>query len=373
MVTTNASAEPGACRWLWLDAQYRRACLWGMAGCVVFPLAAFVIQQWAPLPRDWTEIAMFSALGLLALGRCLLPVVRVDASGVHARWWWTWDVWTWEEFQSGSVRLGIDLGGFANERRPWWRRKLSLALLADGDRTEVCQLIERIRVTPAPGPLPEQLTVTMEWPRSERLTISREGLTIRKRQVTFDFQWAEVRSVEVWQLEHGRPDFRELLLEVGAHKLFLRQFQQHGMDCRTWKENNCEELLGTFRKYLAPDQLLMCAENSPPESMRELEHRLERLRASLRELRVLDRTLGSGMGLLAASMLVMLPWPGSLGMASFILLLTLGFHSISQFLPQSTQERIDQLEQSRPRLELVRGTEDRENSPPGDDAGMAHR
>jgi hypothetical protein len=91
--------------------------------------------------------------------------------------------------------------------KPFWARKLSLDVLADGDRAQVAAIIDRLRVRRARA-LPFELAVRFGF-RKEAM-IAPGGLLVRDRGEEVRYGWKEVQTLRIRRYDRRRRDFESL-------------------------------------------------------------------------------------------------------------------------------------------------------------------
>lgn len=277
---------------------------------------------------DQTMVVLIFLGGAMWFSQYLWPRIRVDTRGISRRLFWRWDLWSWEEFESGHVRQGVIARSYKNPDRPWWRRKLQLGLLDDSDSESIDRLIQQVW-----APYPDDRNATnvefrLNWPDRRVVSMSAEGVTIRRSNSEVVWRWGDVSSVEIWRVETGRADFRELQLSLPGQSLKLRQFVHQGQEHMTWRGASAESIAAVIVRNVNVSILRDFALSGTAGSQAELEARME---ISLRRIRESDQIQWwclclAWLGVLAC--LLVLPWPNAWFMSGFLAFQVIAMHTM---------------------------------------------
>src|SRR5687768_14855260 len=86
-----------------LRAEYWRATLWGICGCVLIAITLLLVNDLVmrkPFNEVLTVVAIFCSIAAF-MAQFLLPRIRIDEHGISRRILWWWDLWPWEAFADG--------------------------------------------------------------------------------------------------------------------------------------------------------------------------------------------------------------------------------------------------------------------------------
>jgi hypothetical protein len=309
---------PDRVRLFSLADEYRRATLWGIGGCLLIAVVGWIVN--APVnPRPLIDkIVFMAAFCSLAvwLSQYLLPRLRVDSAGISRRILWWWDLWPWEAFSAGQIRHGITLQSYVDSSRPWYRRRLHLGYLQKEDAQRLDALIRRVWTLPPAPIVPDTLKFRFNWRDRRELQLTPEGISVFRKGGRNEYGWDQVQTVEIWRLESDRRDFCELRLELPDRKLKLRVWLHQGQECLNWTGASAEVISAVFSRHVVPPRLRDFSLHGEPRSLDELDarqaredaHSKEQLRGTIWCIRL---TWG-----MTAAMLLLFPWPRSLGMVA---------------------------------------------------------
>jgi hypothetical protein len=98
--------------------------------------------RWTPGGGGHVVSRYVDKLGVEPIGFVILLVagalailrwkVRIDDRGISRRWLYRWDHWPWDHIASGRIEKRHPHTLY-DPSRPWWRRRLSLEILAAAD------------------------------------------------------------------------------------------------------------------------------------------------------------------------------------------------------------------------------------------------
>lgn len=285
----------------YLAAEFRRAILWGIGGAFLIPAVALGLAWWQQKPFQLVPLvvavlipALTVTWGLQYLG----PRIRVDQRGISQRCLWWWDLWPWEVFSGGRIRLGKSSKGLDYEfpEKPHFLRSLSLELLEPADAETLNRCIRQVWVSPTPQPLPESIHAELSWPWRFRIQMDADRLTIHQRQVNTHYRWDQIAKVEIWRNEHARADFSELFFELPGETIHVRS--------QLLMKPTKEEFVGFLCRYVDSDRIDDFSLNGAATSAEEIAARLSRLDSRSKELQKLQRMLLIGIVVITAASLV---------------------------------------------------------------------
>lgn len=329
----------------YLSAELRRAACWGIAGGLFLaPVAWYVFAhvQQRGIVDQICGVAIL-LLGSVWLSQYLLPRMRVDKQGIRRRLLWMWDLWTWDEFASGTVRGGFYANQFVSVDRPWWRRKLTLGFLESQDEMAIGDLIRRIWVPPNAEPIPERLTIRLKWPDRRCLHLSQNGLETEKRQERQSYEWKDVTSLTIWRAEPGRHDFRELELVLPDQKVKLvRREADGGGEWNNWINYSSEQVGTAMCQFLDVDCIRDFALKGQAKNLEELEARYTRKMVAQEEALTCMKWCCRIMWGLVAIMPLLFPWPNWLSMGLMTALLGIS----GQWLYRDTKRTAEELQRA---------------------------
>jgi hypothetical protein len=221
--------------------------------------------------------------------------LRVDNRGIWRRRLFGWDLWTWDAFANGTVREGVAPYGWLNPDKPWHRRKLSFAALAEADRD---WLMERVRQvwTPPPVRLPEEIKIRKHGMPWLHLDLSPRGIVLweEKGDHARHYGWADVLQVRVTRFDHGRHDFTRVELELPAGEPTEVLRKRPGLEGCNWDGPDPEVVLAFLQEYVDGGRVQVTALTGTPRtadeadrSLRDLEQTHHRDRAKGQFLTVL--------------------------------------------------------------------------------------
>lgn len=301
-------------RSFYLAGEFRRSALWAIAGCLLILVVIWCFdvapaQQGAG--RKWPLTVV---LGLIAvwLSQYLIARIKVDDEGLRRRIAWWWELWPWEAFVEGQVRLGRSRFGYEFPMRPWWRRTLALDFLEEADALAIRELIGRVWRERSPAEVPEALSLQLNWPDSRRVELTAEEIAVTKKQERVAYAWDIVQGVEIWRLEHGRRDFRELELRFPDQRLTWRE--HHDRDHGNWTGGSSEVVASVLQQHVDPELVRDFALYGPAKTQEEIDRRQARDEAQRAEVESVMKWCVRGMWVLTAAMPFMFPWAKGLVM-----------------------------------------------------------
>ncbi len=304
-------------RLFFLASEYRRALYWAIGGLVLLaPIAWYIgihIQRRGPVD---TAVSVCILLGIaIWLSQFLLTRIRIDHAGVGRRFLWMWDLWSWDEFQSGTVQGGRSQHEFLTPHRYWWKQKLNFELLDEGDRKAVSASISSVWVQPVPSRVPEVLTLSMKWPDRHRVHLSADGVEILNKREKRSYRWADAVSLTIWRVEKQRQDFRELILTLPDEDVrLIRVRTPHGGQSQNWKGPPSDEIDAFIRSVVTPEKLRDFSLSGEANSIEELDARYAQLNLKDKEFTTVLKWNCRFWWGLTALIPLMLPFPDFLPM-----------------------------------------------------------
>ena len=235
-------------------------------------------------PADF--IAVFLPLALLGLAMVMFLCwkLHVDDRGVSRRVLFRPDLWSWDDFASGSITKAYPYT-FVDPRRAWWRRKLRLGYLSEHDIAQVVGVINAHYRLPPPPEVPERLEIKYGFGREA--IFDANGIHLLIKGWPHEYQWSDVLHVHIERTEPLRRDFRSLEIALPDQKIELQLLAHQGCTSPTWRgaavEVINEMLLKNVREKIVEDSRL----DGAPTSRICVEKELERVRKALRGLRQL--------------------------------------------------------------------------------------
>jgi hypothetical protein len=288
-----------------LAPEFRRCAVYGLVGLVLIPVVAWSLRDLRAWPSPGTflvPLAMHAVFGLGLVG-VLRWRVHVDGRGIARRRLFGWRLYPWEAFEAGQVSEGeYSFTYLFPSGRPW-DRKLSIAMLADDDRSRLAEIIRGLWVRPPAPELPPELAIRLA--RSREWQFRPDGITVVRRREESRYGWEDVRRLRIRRAERGRRDFAELELVLPDRTLTLHARQ----DFAAWSGVKGSPkpapaiVVGLLREYVPADRILETALHEPPATMAEWEDRLEILERRGRDLDWGSRLIWSAGGAMAILLL----------------------------------------------------------------------
>lgn len=353
-----SSSDDHQTRFFYVSGELRRSAGWAIAGGLLLAPVSWYVFAHVQQRGIHEQIIAVVLLLLVALwfSQYLLPRVRIDDRGVSRRILWTWDLWSWEEFASGTLQGGFSANEFISSARPWWRRTLSLGYLEQEDQTAIGGWIRRVWTPPHIEAIPETLSLRLSWPDSRTLRLSGNELEIGRRQNHQTYGWSDVISLTIWRVEPGRPDFRELELILPDQKVqLLRHRTKEGVEAKNWSSCSSEVVAAAFTLYIGAERVRDFALSGPTRSLGELDARHARQMVKQTESQQALKWCSRGMWGIVLLMPLLMPWPGGMVMC----LLTAPLALAIQWMQNDIKRSALKLQQS---FEAERATYPDQNS-----------
>jgi hypothetical protein len=339
-----------------LAPEYRRCAVYLLFAIALIAWNARWVNDLRPPEKQLDLRFGLGVLAALAVGAvCILRWrLRVDGRGIARRRLVARHLYPWEEFASGRVREGIDSSTYEFPERYPWDRKLSIALVAEDDRSAIKEIIRRVLVRPPEPEVPLELCFRFSVRKTARF--GQEGLAIGPRGKEVFYHWAEVRAVRIRRFERDRRDFSSLELEFRDQTVSLRVINQHGRANRSWFGFRGEPapepatIMAVLQQYVPRDRILVTSLSEPPLSMSEWEDRLKILEQKGKELITLKRIFWS----IGAILLIICLWDSSQGwinVAVFLVLCAVQFGllwAVLRYIEADFRATVEELESQMP-------------------------
>jgi hypothetical protein len=260
-----------------LAPEYRRCGLYLLLFWILLPglLVGLKLADHI-VPRSWADACM--ALALLVVPHLGIAVLtwrqgwKVDDRGIWQRHLFRWDLWPWDAFAAGAVRMGASKVSWVFPAKPWNSRYLYLEFLAEHDRNALADRILQVWKPPAVR-LPHKIQI--RYSLGKHLELSRQGIVLRqgRSDPNILYSWSEVLQVRVRRFDHLRRDYFDTLeLELAGDTKPVRLTRQG--DHRNWHGPDPEVVLAFLRQYVPDDLVQVTARTGPPQSPDEADRRL---------------------------------------------------------------------------------------------------
>ncbi len=323
-----------------IDPQYRRCC-WYMLGSMplVQGVAAAVGKYTDLKPANVVMGCLLLALIASALAWPLSWRLRVDARGIaRGRLFW-WDHWTWQDLASGRVRKEHPFI-LHDPARPWWRRRLTLGYLTEGDQRALVSLINEHYRLPPPPALSDSLTI--RYGHRRIAVLDSRSIRINDRGRLQDYSWRDVRQAHITRVDPLRRDFSRLVIELPDREIELQILSPNGHATPSWRGAGAEVVNEFLLRHLPSERVETHLVGEPPARRSSIERDLRRAERSEREYR-------SILWLFGASMLI---WTGyaaldrSFGLVRALAMTAIGtiiFVPVITHLERLARRRVEQL------------------------------
>jgi hypothetical protein len=258
-----------------MRAEFRRAAVYFGLGMAL--VVACIGAIWYLVPgKSWGQAVPFALLALasVAVTRWRL---RVGESGIARRRHFRWDLWPWEAFEQGNV---LDSEGepaaYVFPQKPFWARKLNLALLEDVDREQVEAIIAGRRLIPAVD-LPTELTLKYGF-RKEAL-IAPGGLLLREHGSESRYAWNEAQVLRIRRHGRRRRDFESLEIVFPDRVVSFAFRRKDRQLIRSWSgARGCTTptgatLAGVLERMIPPDRVQIISMSDAPVTIEEWQDR----------------------------------------------------------------------------------------------------
>ena len=181
---------------------------------------------------------------------------RLEDGGISRRFYFRWDPWPWDVFASGHVQYTAEMLLFTDPRRPWWRRKLSLALLGEAERERLLDACLRHWNASAVEPK-EALALSVRrrllW--RTRVSLAADGISVTEGGQTSFHSWCEVQSVWVFRHRQGQPDFRSLCLVLAGREIVLTKIFNQGNPRMNWRGSDGAAVFTFLSRHLPKEKV----------------------------------------------------------------------------------------------------------------------
>jgi hypothetical protein len=209
---------------------------------------------------------MLAACGLLYAVNCWR--LRLDEVGLARRRLWGWDVWKWDDFESGSFRRHGD--GFIASARPWWRRELTFCFLSEADQEFVraaCKFFFRPRRRQDAEDAPGALVVRYQLFRT--VMFREDGVLGTMGRKAFDLRWEDVSQVRLVYYDDWSTDARRIELDVPDSTIRIEGIDRvtlpGGDRLRVANPRVVPEFVAVFlERHVPPEKLARHSMQGPP-------------------------------------------------------------------------------------------------------------
>ncbi len=292
-----------------LGAEYRR-CAWYVvlgSACTVSVAGFLRLRGLVVAQGGWTTFVLGGA-AILAAAFGLVFVayrwkLRVDHMGIARRQLWNWDLWSWDEFQSGKIKRHGDC--FLSFARPWWRNGLTFGLLEDGDRKfllAACKFFFQPTEEQPCQPLPG--SISLRYQLFCTVTFREDGVSGRDGRSNFELGWSDVKQVRLLYFDHWSPDLCQIELDLPNRTLRIEApntITTPGQ--RTQRVVNHKVIPSSVAHFLktcvSSEKLAKYALHGPPETLSEYDYRCRKLRRALRNFAWANRIVPPAMWILS--------------------------------------------------------------------------
>lgn len=206
-----------------ISPEYRRSCLYAVAGFWIFCFAYFFLNRSYPeyVKCDFSLAVVTVLLSIAAV----IPQrwqLRIDPEGISRRRVFRRDHWPWADFSSGRI-----------QKAPFFRlvaphhafgfRKLRLDLLSEEDSLELMDTINRYYQLPAAPDVPEVLELKLGF--KDKYILNPQGIELIVGNITTSFEWADMISMRITRWEPRQRDFFRLEMEFPERMVYLVHIQ----------------------------------------------------------------------------------------------------------------------------------------------------
>ena len=258
--------------------ELRRSAIDAMIGFALLAIATYWVCNLLERGPLGTVIscAVFAAISM-AMIFPLRWSTCADESGVSRRQLLRWDLWTWSDFSSGR----IEKSGFTliDPQRSWWHKCIVLDFVADGERKELVDLINKHYEMPMPPPMAEMLEI--KWGFRHRLELLWHGIRFHTRGGTFCYGWKDVRRLRITRLDSLRRDFVRLTLSFSDQEIDLGRHK----GAPIWRGASAEELNEFLVAHVPSDRVNVDIEGEFPLRREDVQKEIDQFRTSVRGLR----------------------------------------------------------------------------------------
>lgn len=273
-----------------MRAEYRRCAWYVLVGVILSIGLAALLKHQGLVPRQgsWISFAIGSIFFLLPAIWLLIAVhrwrLRVDENGIARRRLWKWDLWSWEEFESGEIRRRLYT--FESTRRPLWRRSLSFDLLNTDDRRFVLGVCNHFYRPPIEPDSPLGQTVSLKYQIFWTVTFSETGVAGINSKGKYDLSWSDIQIVRLIYFAHEISELHKIELATpgrniiifGAIRITTAEGTRGVPEPKVIPRHVEQFLL----RHVPRDKLLKCAISGPPTSLAEYHYRTDQLQRRLR-------------------------------------------------------------------------------------------
>ena len=241
-------------------------------------LAANAVQG-----KGWLDVLPH----LLLAAAAAIPLrwrLRINEQGVARRRLLRWDLWPWEDFESGRIEKR-HANKLYDPRRPLLRRWMTLGYMERKDLDEAYTIINARYELPPPPAVPDSLTIKYGFRR--RATFDRQGVQLTKGKTRRHFNWDEVRWIEFVRMDPLRRDFASLAIGLPDDELELKYVSHQGGTSTTWSGATAEELNELLFRIAPPGLIDVLIAGEPPTRPEQIGRRLAAVKRKTRELKII--------------------------------------------------------------------------------------
>ena len=265
--------------------EFRRSAIYAMVGfALLVPVAfwsAHVMQRRDPLNTAF----VCGSFGAIALAM-IVPLrwaLQVGECGIARRWLFGWDFWSWGDFASGRIEKRYPIT-FVDPERPWWRRKLRIAYLADAELKDLIQLINEHYRLPATPVLDEVLRIKYGFRRS--VEFDWRDIRLKARGESHYFTWKEVQRLRITRMDSKRRDFTKLELVLPDQEIELKLVTVHGVTTPTWTGASGEALNEFLLAHVPAERIVVDIAGECPGQAVDVQKQLSAARKNERDFRI---------------------------------------------------------------------------------------
>ncbi len=336
--TAIVSDEP--VRRFYIASEYKRAIYWAVGGGVTIAVAACFANEFG-LQRDVKELlpVLIGVSGpFVATSYFLMHQLEVDQRGIRKRVLWWWDLWSWDEFASGEIRLGPLEQQYESMTRPVWRQNLSIGYLEKSEAQELDNLIQTLWIPPRPAPVPEALTINILWPDRKTIHFSHDELVVTSKGTEKRYRWENVLEIQIWRMHSRSHDFQQLSIELPDQKLNLLK----GHD----RSGQIPGFIYAILK-IDPGRIQDYSLRGIPRTLQELEARITREELRGKETKQMAYWIPRCMYGMLLLLPVLLPWPQWIIQLGLYAPMAWAVHWLARNTAQESEKRIQELENRR--------------------------
>lgn len=252
-------------RFFYFAAQYRRAILWALGGAVLLMTVGqglLILDNRFNLDKLLVACVVVVLIAISSFS-LLGPRLRIDRDGISRRNWWRWDLWPWEAFAEGRIRLGNFPGEYEFPERPIFTNELHLGLLEAPEARLVEDLIRKVWRPANPVDPPESISVQLGAFGRQKLVFTPSGFEFSSNMGSTEYRWDQCTKIQICRHQHDHDRFREITIHFNDDKVTCRGDETNGSLARFI----CE--------YANPESIQHLAYSGSAKSIVEVDWRIQ--------------------------------------------------------------------------------------------------